>query len=642
MLGNCRILEQVGQGGMGTVYRAYQLALGRYVAVKVISPAVIADPNALARFRREAQTIAGFRHPNILTVYDFGEQDGMAFLIAELATGGTLKGRLGLPIHIAESVALLRPIGSALDYAHARGVVHRDVKPANVLVHDDGTLVLSDFGLAHLVEGDHSQLTATGLLVGTPAYMAPEQGLGSHVGPAADLYALGVIAYEMLTGSVPFSGPTPISVMLAHVQAHLPPARERNPELPASIEMVLQRALAKQPADRFATASALVRALEVAGLQAQPPAVQAITEITPRASTSVAVPTVDPGVTERRRVAVVGAPAGGEPAPRRAVKPRVLVIAGGFLIVLLGVLLASTAILQQIPFVQPEPTATPAAAWQVLPGGQPGDDSLQFAALAVDHLGFVYVAIDDQRIQKLSPNGTSVAGPWGTPGGPVELDEPRGVAVDAAGSVYVTEWGKVQRIQKFAPMPQDWLQTVAQWGAAGQFSSPAGIAVDQAGNMYVAERDLDRVRKLSPAGAPLAQWGTPGSRAGQFSGPMGIALDKQGNLYVADAGNDRIQKLSPTGSPLASWGKTGGAAGEFVGPIGVAVDNDDNIFVADTGNSRIQKLSPSGASLALWGQNGSAVGEFDRPSGVAVDATGDVYVTDSGNHRMQKLPIPAR
>src|SRR5262249_43218923 len=152
---------------------------------------LLGDENALARFRREAQTVASFRHPHILTVYDFGEQDGLAYLVTEFAAGGSLRARLGSPHSPSDSAAVLRPIASALDYAHSRGVVPRDVKPGNVLIHEDGTLLLCDFGLALQPQGAAAQLTASGLLLGTPSYMAPEQGLDSQVGPSADLYALG-------------------------------------------------------------------------------------------------------------------------------------------------------------------------------------------------------------------------------------------------------------------------------------------------------------------------------------------------------------------------------------------------------------------------------------------------------------------
>ena len=209
-LNGYRIVEPLGAGGMATVYRAYQPALDRFVAVKVLAANAGQDPRFRERFRREAQTVAALRHPNILVVYDWGEQDGTAYLVSELVEGGTLADRLGTPLTCEQSLQFLRPVASALDYAHERGVVHRDVKPSNVLLHPDGTPVLADFGVARMLEGS-AFLTSAGVLVGTPAYMAPEVLDEGEAGPSVDLYALGVMLYEMLTGSVPFTAATPKS-----------------------------------------------------------------------------------------------------------------------------------------------------------------------------------------------------------------------------------------------------------------------------------------------------------------------------------------------------------------------------------------------------------------------------------------------
>jgi DNA-binding beta-propeller fold protein YncE len=648
MLGSCRILEQIGQGGMGTVYRAFQPSLDRVVAVKVISPLLVGDETALARFRREAQTVASFRHPNILTVYDFGEQDGVTYLVSEFAAGGTLRSRMGAPLSLPDAVSLLRPVASALDYAHARGVVHRDVKPANVLIHADGTLVLSDFGLALQPSGPQlQQLTASGLLVGTPAYMAPEQGRSSQVGPSADLYALGVIAYELLTGSVPFTGETPLSVMLAHIQDPLPPARERNPALPPAVETVLQQALAKQPEHRFATGAALVQALDDV---AYPPLEATLQTPTPTGVDRPAVPVsaLDPTWAAQPVSAPPTALQADQPAVSESgdsLRPRPawlrFAVAAGVLL-LVGaafVLLRATPIISGL---QPQPTPITTAAWQVLAPSSVD----HFNTLAVDRSGFIYMVADDHRIQKLSPTGQPVAGPWGTSGGPVELDQPRGVALDQAGSVYVTEAGGVQRVQHLTPFAPDWMQTLGRWGApgaaAGQFSSPSGLAVADDGSIYVADTDNSRIQKLSFAGQPLAQWGSLGAAAGQFSAPLGVAVDRQGNVYVADTANDRIQKLSPEGKALAQWGSHGTAPGQFSSPSGISVADDGGIYVADTDNARIQKLSPDGRPESVWGAPGpgAAPGQFNSPISVALDAAGALYVLDSGNHRIQKLPVP--
>jgi serine/threonine-protein kinase len=266
-LGPYRILEQVGRGGMATVYKAHHAALARNVAIKVL-PMHLADDDVFReRFRAEAVTIAKLRHPNILAVYDYGNESGLYYIVTEFVDGGTLADQLGKPLPVDYAVRMLAPVASALDYAHARDVVHRDVKPSNVLVARDGTVIVSDFGLARMLEGTLPRLTQTGALVGTPEYMAPEQAAGESAGPAADRYALAVVAYEMLVGAVPFSADTPLATLLAHLHKPLPLPRERNPQLPPAVEEVLLRGLAKEPKDRYGTAADLVRAIETASHQ---------------------------------------------------------------------------------------------------------------------------------------------------------------------------------------------------------------------------------------------------------------------------------------------------------------------------------------------------------------------------------------
>ena len=204
-LGQYEVQDFIGQGAMGLIYRAYHVQLERTGAVKVLQ-AIAPDPDTTARFRHEAQAIAQLRHPNILNVYDFGEYQGTPYMIVEYVPGGSLANRLGEgQIDQAAALKYLRGIASGLDYAHEHGIVHRDVKPANVLLEKDNTPVLADFGLAKLLQGS-SLKSMTGVTTGTPAYMAPEQVAGSRVGPAADRYSLATIAYEMLTGIIPFDG----------------------------------------------------------------------------------------------------------------------------------------------------------------------------------------------------------------------------------------------------------------------------------------------------------------------------------------------------------------------------------------------------------------------------------------------------
>ena len=273
--GKYRLLRVIGRGGMGVVFEAEQVSLRRRVAIKVANPAVTSQPGFTERFLQEAQAIALLEHAHILPVYDVGEDDGRLFLVTRLMTGGTLKNfiqdRGGQPCTPPETLVIAQQVLSALDYAHAEGIIHRDLKPSNVLLHG-GQAFLADFGVAKLVQQDLG-LTRPGMLMGTPDYMAPEQVLSKPLDGQADLYAFGVVLYEMLTGRVPFRGETPMAVALQHVQAPLPPPLQENPELSAEVAAVLTRSLAKEPAARYPTGAAfgaaLAQAVDVADRKAR-------------------------------------------------------------------------------------------------------------------------------------------------------------------------------------------------------------------------------------------------------------------------------------------------------------------------------------------------------------------------------------
>ncbi len=259
-LGPYRIIGKIGRGGMATVYRAHHAALDRDVAIKVL-PDFFAEEDAYRdRFQQEARSVARLNHPNILNVFDFGQEGGVTFLVLELVEGGTLADRLGRPMELEATIKLLRPIASALDHAHAQGILHRDIKPSNILIHTDGTPVLADFGLAKMADSGR-KLTASGTVLGTPEYMSPEQGAGEPIGPPSDRYSFAVVAYEMLTGRVPFEAETPAAVLMSHINKAVPPTRELVGELSSHVEDALRKGLAKSPIERFGSATQFVAAL---------------------------------------------------------------------------------------------------------------------------------------------------------------------------------------------------------------------------------------------------------------------------------------------------------------------------------------------------------------------------------------------
>jgi tRNA A-37 threonylcarbamoyl transferase component Bud32 len=265
-LGPYQILAPLGEGGMASVYRAYQPSMDREVAVKVLPRQYSQSPEYLARFKQEARLLARLQHPHVLPVFDFGESDGYTYIAMPLIAGGTLKDLMtSKPMPVERAAAIIGQVGDALDYAHASGLVHRDIKPSNILIDERGNSLLMDFGIARMVEAT-TRLTQVGGVVGTPIYMSPEQSAGKAIDARSDIYALGIVLFELLTGRVPYNAETPLAVMFKHVNDPLPLPRSLNPALSDALEKVLLKALAKQPGDRFQTMSEFVSALRHATL----------------------------------------------------------------------------------------------------------------------------------------------------------------------------------------------------------------------------------------------------------------------------------------------------------------------------------------------------------------------------------------
>lgn len=267
-LGKYRLIEKIGQGGMAQVYKAFQPDLDRYVAIKVLHPHLTGDEDFAARFRREARAVAALEHPNIVRIYDFDTDQGLAFLVMEYLEGASLKSVLrdldcrGEWMDLKRVGRIVGVLADALDCAHRQKMVHRDIKPSNVILTASGRPVLTDFGIAHMVEA--TTITGSSGALGTPAYLSPEQGKGEPGDARSDIYALGVLLYQLCTGRVPFDADTPYAVILKHITAPLPSPRSVRPSLPESIERVILKALAKNPGDRFHSAGEMGRSLQAA------------------------------------------------------------------------------------------------------------------------------------------------------------------------------------------------------------------------------------------------------------------------------------------------------------------------------------------------------------------------------------------
>lgn len=284
-LGQYEILSRFGEGGMASVYRARQLNIRREVAIKVILPSLAVKEDFYKRFDREAQTIAALSNPHIVKVFDYGVLrgfhmrllDGQAdprrdiyYIVMELLSGGSLGNKIAKgPLPVQEISHILDQISLALDYAHGHGVVHRDLKPPNVLFDDQGNAFLTDFGIAKLMS-ENTPLTREGMTMGTPSYMSPEQWSDDNLGPWTDIYALGVVLFEMLTSRLPFVAGTPFRVMHMHLHDAPPSVYSMNPTLPGGLDAIIQKTLAKKPEERYPTAAALAADFKAAITGATP------------------------------------------------------------------------------------------------------------------------------------------------------------------------------------------------------------------------------------------------------------------------------------------------------------------------------------------------------------------------------------
>ncbi|NIO69138.1 MAG: protein kinase [Anaerolineae bacterium] len=332
-LGKYKIIEEVGRGGFAAVYKAVDTTLDRTVALKVLASHLLWDPTFVQRFQREAKVAANLDHPNIVTIYEVSQIEGVYFIAMQFLEGRTLSQILKAvgPLPVSGVQAIIEQIASALDYAHARGLVHRDIKPSNIIVARDGKVTLTDFGLVKAGEG--TQLTATGVVFGTPEYMSPEQAEGKKLDAQSDIYSLGVVLYEVLAGRAPFVADTTPAVMYKHV--HEPPPLEELPsDLPQGVVAVVEKALAKKREERYQSAGEMAQALQEATearvkvvpippepeIPVAPPVVKKEPEVE-----KVAPPLVEPVAVAKEEPAPL-------PRPKRAVFPSLLVIAIGWAI----------------------------------------------------------------------------------------------------------------------------------------------------------------------------------------------------------------------------------------------------------------------------------------------------------------------
>ena len=364
-IGPYRILEQLGQGGMATVFKAYHAGLDRFVAIKVMHPAFKQDPTFLARFQREARVVAKLEHPNIVPIYDYAEHNGNPYLVMKYIEGETLKARLGRsPLTREEGLRTVEAVGKALGYAHGRGILHRDIKPSNILLCPDNSIYLADFGLARIAQAGESTLSSE-MLLGTPHYISPEQARGErNLDAGTDIYSFGVVLYEMVVGRVPFNADTPFSIIHDHIYTPLPLPQKINPRVPDSVQRVLLKALAKERADRYTTvedlSAAFLKAVAAPGLGAAARTDAADTLVAPPTPPPMAAPggradTPPPAPLPAPSATTGSAPQPPVVAPNPKRRRAWLWVAGGLGLTLLCLFLLLAVASNQ----EGEPTASP-------------------------------------------------------------------------------------------------------------------------------------------------------------------------------------------------------------------------------------------------------------------------------------------
>ncbi|OBK52296.1 hypothetical protein A5656_24950 [Mycobacterium gordonae] len=593
--GPYRLIRMLGSGGFGEVYEAEDTAMHRTVALKLLSNTYSQDPVFRERLFREARTAGRLREPHVLPIHSCGEIDGQVYIDMRLVRGvdlETLLKRDG-PLDPARAVRLIRQVAAALDAAHAETVLHRDVKPANILLSGDDFASLVDFGLASAA-GD-ARLTKTGKAVGTFDYVAPERLSDAPVDHRCDVYALACVLYELLTGKAPYDEHRDLSaLMTAHLTAPIPRPSQQRPGIPAALDDVIARGMAKNPDARHRTAGELAAAAESALSPAAPTREWAV-EPPPPIQHSPPPPPTQPGPR----------PQWAEP-PRRKRRNRTALVVAAVAVAAVVITIGIVAVTNRHDSTHSSAVSTPRPS-STVPTVLKFPDLSAARGVAVSGDGTVYVAemtkhSPEGRVLKLAPGQSS----------PTELafGEIYGidVAVDSAANVYLADI-HAPGVWKLAPGARG--PIMLPFGHVGR---PAGIAVGTDDSVYMTDNALKQVLKLAP-GATSATQLMP---TVPMNGPGGIAVDKDGNVYIADSDDRRVLKLpvgaaTPLELPFAGLEK----------PYGVAVDPKGNVYVSDFEGHGIFRLAPGATSatrLAFPGLN--------YPLGIAVDHDGDLFVVD--------------
>jgi serine/threonine protein kinase len=633
-IGGYEVVSALGEGGISLVYRARQLNVQRDVALKIIKPEFATTPNFVERFKLEAQTIAALSHPHIGKLFDYGQQDGRLYLVMELFRGGSVGDLLRRgPLAVDVAMRILEQIASALDYAHARGIVHRDVKPQNILLDEQGNAFLTDFGIVKLVNVP-TNLTGQNMVIGSPAYMPPEEWEESPLDGRADVYSLGITLYEMLTGQVPFKGKTLSLLMRKHLFEDAPLLRDLNPAVPGSVEPVLAKALAKDSQQRFGSAGEFAAAFRRA--VTSDPAPIAIPE--DRARLAAAVPTMpNASVTAGSAAQPSFAQAADEPGWSRRIGPsRTLVMRRNTVFLAIGgVVVVSTlsliclltllwvisnrnsvieANLKRTQTLSIAPTSivpTSAATNPFVPSPE-----ATIVPTAIPSSTPTAVALG---LATFRPAATGIASGQGRGQGQIVFVSERG----GMATLYVMSGsGDDARLltQTFGQM------SLAAWSPDG---SRIAFETSQDGNkeIYVMNADGSNIRRLSNNGADdwLPTWSPDGTQ-------IAFTSERDGNreIYVmsGDGSNQRRLTNHPSSDWLPAWSPDStqiAFTSERSGSL--------QIYVMDTSGQNVRQLTSIGSNFSpAWSPDGTQIAFTSER-----DGNREIYVMSADGNGQRRL-----
>jgi serine/threonine protein kinase/sugar lactone lactonase YvrE len=662
ILGKYRIIEEIGRGGMGVVYKAMDTRIERIVAIKelLINPALIkAAEEIVARFHREAQTAGSLQHPNIVTIHDFGEEDGHHYIAMEFIEGKNLKEYMeeGHKFSDQQLVDILIQICEGMQHAHERSVVHRDIKPDNISITSTGTVKITDFGIARMSSSNPMmKMTQDGTMLGTLGYISPEQLQDSRgVDNRTDIFSLGAMMYEMYTSKLPFDGGNLGATILKIVSEDPVPPSRYNHTMHPKIEQIILKALQKLPDMRYQHAREI--ADELRSLKSGPaPAatvschscgqpVTANAKFCPHCGApqnqAAAVPAQEqrqvfvPETSLRRSFMTVSEPRTAASSAQRnqpSFKDRLARL----------VELASTyqgnamTPLDRLSFSRTKDTRNEAEAARPAapPRSSAGAGAIPSTADLLSSLAAegVMSEQDEKAYRQMiegaqgGSNAPAPAAPPSRPGtAPLAASPPPPAAAPSTGGG-----------ESKTPLRVRFKHKIGQVGAGkGQFYQPRGLAIYQ-GLVFVADTQNQRIQVFSKIGD--WQYLIRSNNEKEFlKAPSSVTVSRSGNIYVVDSAASRIAIFDQSGRFLKSFGTAGKAKGEFSNPYGIAVSKNDEIYIADTENSRIQVLDANGIVTKIFGRPGTRPGEFKTPYAITLDDKDNLYVLDYGIPRIQVL-----